>query len=247
MVAPGTGHPAPPDSSTGPAEHAHTAAWIAGVLRGRIAAGELTPGSKLSEQALSTALGVSRNTLREAFSTLAGESVVTKIPNRGVFVASPGAEEVREIYRVRRMIEPAAVLWGEATPEALADLEAIVGRARDARDSGSVHGMADANQALHSAVVGLSGSEELRALMARVLAEMRLVFHAMASAPDFHSHYVDRNVELVERLRAGERTEAAAGLREYLDAAEAELLGHLADDRQDMPQGARQVTRGGSG
>ncbi|WP_298253052.1 GntR family transcriptional regulator [uncultured Arthrobacter sp.] len=201
------------------------------MLRGRIAAGELVPGSKLSEQALSTALGVSRNTLREAFSILAAESVVTKIPNRGVFVSSPGADEVREIYRVRRMIEPAAVLWGEAGPEALAELEAIVRQAREAQRIGSVQGMADANQALHSAVVGLSGSEELRRLMARVLAEMRLVFHAMASAPDFHSHYVDRNVELVERLRAGERMEAAAGLRAYLDSAEAELLARLTEDR----------------
>lgn len=215
------------DSATAGAEHAHTATWIATVLRGRIAAGELTPGSKLSEQSLSTALGVSRNTLREAFSTLAGESVVTKIPNRGVFVASPGAEEVREIYRVRRMIEPAAALWGEVTPEVLENMEAIVRRAQKARDVGSVPDMADANQALHSAVVGLAGSESLRTLMDRVLAEMRLVFHAMASAPDFHSHYVDRNVLLVERLRAGKREEAAAGLRDYLDSAEAELLGHL--------------------
>ncbi|ELT43229.1 transcriptional regulator [Arthrobacter nitrophenolicus] len=198
------------------------------MLRNRIAAGELTPGSKLSEQSLSTSLGVSRNTLRQAFTILAGESVVTRIPNRGVFVASPGAEEVREIYRIRRTIEPAAVLWGELTPRTLDEMEAIVQRAQAARNAGSVTDMADANQALHRAVVGLTGSATLQELMDRVLAEMRLVFHAMASAPDFHSHYVERNVELVKRLRAGEREEAAAGLRAYLDAAEAELLGHLA-------------------
>jgi DNA-binding GntR family transcriptional regulator len=215
---------AAPDS----AEHAHTGAWIASVLRTRIAEGLLTPGSKLSEQTLSAALGVSRNTLREAFSTLAGESIVTRIPNRGVFVASPGVEDVREIYRVRRMIEPAAVLWGEATPAALDAMDGIVWQAQAARDAGAVAEMADANQALHRAVVDLAGSDSLRKLMDRVLAEMRLVFHAMASAPDFHSHYVDRNVTLVERLRAGEREEAAAGLRAYLDAAEAKLLGHLA-------------------
>ena len=212
----------------GAAEHAHTTAWIASVLRGRIAAGELTPGSKLSEEPLSAALGVSRNTLRQAFTTLAGESIVTRIPNRGVFVASPGEEEVREIYRVRRMIEPAAVLWGEVTPEVLQNLENIVQRAQQARNSGSVAEMADANQALHRAVVALTGSTSLADLMDRVLAEMRLVFHTMASAPDFHSHYVDRNVALVKHLRAGEREEAAAGLRTYLDTAEAELLEHLA-------------------
>lgn len=209
------------------AEHAHTTAWVASVLRARIAAGQLTPGSKLSEQSLSASLGVSRNTLRQAFATLAGESIVTRIPNRGVFVASPGVEEVREIYRVRRTIEPAAVLWGRPTAEALDAMEAIIRRAKAARDAGSVPDMANANQAFHETVVGLTGSDSLRELMDRVLAEMRLVFHAMSSAPDFHTHYVDRNAQLVQRLRAGENELAAAELRAYLDAAEAELLGHL--------------------
>ncbi|WP_458116591.1 GntR family transcriptional regulator [Arthrobacter sp. D2-10] len=209
------------------AGHAHTTAWIASVLRSRIAAGQLAPGAKLSEESLSASLGVSRNTLRQAFTTLAGESIVTRIPNRGVFVASPGVEEVREIYRVRRVIEPAAVLWARPSAEELDVLEAIALRAKAAREAGAVPDMANANQAFHEAVVGLTGSRSLRELMDRVLAEMRLVFHAMASAPDFHTHYVDRNAQLVERLRAGENEVAAAELRTYLNVAEAELLEYL--------------------
>ena len=63
--------------------------------------------------------------------------------------------------------------------------------------------------------------------MTRVLAQMRLVFHAMSDAPDFHSHYVELNASLVEMLRDGEREQAAAALRNYLDVAETELLSHL--------------------
>ncbi|TLM83005.1 GntR family transcriptional regulator [Pseudarthrobacter sp. NamE2] len=214
-------------ADSGQAPHAHTGAWVAGVLRSRISAGQLAPGSKLSEQKLSEALGVSRNTLREAFTVLAGESMVQRIPNRGVFVAAPGAEDVREIYRVRRLIEPAAVQSGEMPPGALEHLEAIVAKAQEAKAAGSVLDMADANQELHKALVGLSGSATLARLMEKVLAEMRLVFHAMSTAPDFHSHYVDLNAALVEQIRAGRRAEAAAELRRYLDAAERELLVHL--------------------
>ena len=211
----------------GHATHAHTGAWVAGVLRSRISAGQLPPGTKLSEQKLSEALGVSRNTLREAFTVLAGESVVQRIPNRGVYVAAPGAEDVREIYRVRRLIEPAAVLWGEASAETLDSFDAIIAKAREAKAAGSVQGMADANQELHKALVALSGSASLQELMEKVLAEMRLVFHAMATTPDFHSHYVERNIALVAQIRAGKREEAAAELRRYLDAAEHELLVHI--------------------
>lgn len=119
-------------ADAGHATHAHTGAWVAAQLRQRISDGLLPPGTKLSEQALSEALGVSRNTLREAFTVLAGESVVQRIPNRGVFVAAPGADDVREIYRVRRLIEPAAVLWGDVPSEALDAMDAIVDKARAA-------------------------------------------------------------------------------------------------------------------
>ena len=172
-------------------------------------------------------LGVSRNTLREAFTVLAGESVVRRIPNRGVFVSAPQAEDVREIYRVRRLIEPAAVLWGEYRAETLAALDVIIDRARAALSAGAVTEMADANQDLHKALVALSGSASVDELMDRVLAQMRLVFHAMATTTDFHSHYVERNAALVALLRAGRRDEAAAELRSYLDAAEHELLVHI--------------------
>ncbi|GAA3693701.1 GntR family transcriptional regulator [Arthrobacter ginkgonis] len=213
-------------SAPGQATHAHTGEWVAGVLRARIADGQLLPGAKLSEQALSESLSVSRNTLREAFTVLAGEAVVTRIPNRGVFVASPGPAEIREIYRVRRMIEPAVALW--ATDLDLDGMGRIVGEARAARERGDVPAMAGANQEFHQALIRGSGSIQLQTLMQQVLAQMRLVFHTMVDAPDFHTQYVELNAALVRMLRAGDRLGAAEYLRAYLDRAEAELLGHMA-------------------
>jgi DNA-binding GntR family transcriptional regulator len=210
------------------ATHAHTAAWVAESLRTRIAEGRLLPGSKLSEQALAASFGVSRNTLREAFTVLAGEHVVTRIPNRGVIVTSPGPEGVREIYSVRRILEPAAVRWGaDVDVDALA---AIITEARAARDRGDVAEMAGANQRFHEALIRGTGSQLLQELMTRVLAQMRLVFHAMSQTPDFHSHYVEHNAELVALLASGRREEAAETLRGYMDQAEAELLEHLSSD-----------------
>ncbi len=207
-------------------DHANTTAWVADVLRSRIAAGKLPPGTKLSEQQLAASMQVSRNTLREAFAMLSIESVVTRYPNRGVFVASPDAGSVREIYSVRRMLEPAAVQWG---PELdLPRLDAVIADARAARSRGLVAEMAAANQDFHQSLVAMSGSVQLQQMMGRVLAEMRLVFHSMRSEPDFHTRYVEENASLVVLLRAGRRAEAAEALRGYLDAAEAELLGHLA-------------------
>lgn len=209
------------------APHAHSGPWAASVLRRRIAEGELLPGDKLSEQALAESLGLSRNTLRESFTLLNSELIITRIPNRGVFVASPDADDVREIYAVRRTVEPACLAWGEGLD--LDRLEEIIAEARAGLSAGDVPRMASANQAFHEQLVASSDSDLLQELMGRVLARMRLVFHAMSDAPDFHSHYVERNAQLLDLLRAGKRMEAAQTLRDYLDTAEAELLRHIED------------------
>ncbi|WP_432398592.1 GntR family transcriptional regulator [Pseudarthrobacter sp. L19] len=209
--------------------HSHTGLWVSDQLRQRIAAGDLTPGTKLSEEALGDALGVSRNTLREAFTALHAEHIVTRIPNRGVFVARPAAEDIREIYRVRRFVEPAAVLWHEAAP--VDELRAVVADAQDARARGDIAGMAGANQEFHRALVARAGSERLDSLMKQVLAEMRLVFHSMGSDPAFHEPYVADNARVLELIAAGRNAEAAELMRDYLNRAEAQLLAAMAQEQ----------------
>lgn len=211
---------------TADVKHSETGTWVASVLRDRIAAGQLAPGTKLSEEALCEVLGVSRNTLREAFSTLTAEHVVSRIPNRGVFVARPTADDIREIYRVRRYLEPAALTWSSATDTT--PLHEAIGRARAARTAESVPDMADANQDFHARIVALAGSERLNRQMTEVLAEMRLVFHSMVTNPGFHAPYIEDNARILERLEAGERVEAAALMTDYLRRAEEQLLAALA-------------------
>lgn len=203
-------------------KHAETGAWVAERLRQAIADGHLAPGAKLAEEALCEALGVSRNTLREAFATLHAERVVTRIPNRGVFVSHPTPEDIREIYRVRRLVEPAALLWG---PSASVDpLKDIVRAAREAAAAGDVARMANANQEFHRKLVARVGSERLDTLMEQVLAEMRLVFATMADDTRFHAPYIEENAKILSLLEAGKNAEAASAMTAYLDRAEEQLL-----------------------
>lgn len=218
-----SGTPTPLDT-----DGAQASGLAAAQLRARISGGQLAPGAKLSEQAIARELGISRNTLREAFTVLAGESLVDRVPNRGVFVARPTADDVREIYSARRIIEPGAVLWSEHVESALSELRAVIAAARSAREAGDIKGMGDANQRFHRGLMALTGSDTLVTTMDRLLARMRLVFHSMSSDPGFHGDYVDRNAELLRLLEAGQRAEAADALREYLTFAEAQLLEHMA-------------------
>ena len=81
---------------------------VATALRQEMSAGNFQPGEQLSEVKVAEQFGCSRNTLREAFTTLAAERLVERIPHRGVFIATPDAAYIRDLFAARAAIEPAA-------------------------------------------------------------------------------------------------------------------------------------------
>lgn len=62
--------------------------------------GIFTPGAKLNEEAISSALKVSRTPVREVLTQLASEGYIEKIPRRGFYVREWSKEEKVETYEV---------------------------------------------------------------------------------------------------------------------------------------------------
>jgi DNA-binding GntR family transcriptional regulator len=197
----------------------------AGAIREQVAGGLLPSGTRLPEEVMAQALGISRNTLREALSQLVGERILVRVPHRGVLVVTPTAHDVRDIYAARRVIEPGCLRASAgAGAGTYAALEVAVRDAREAVARGAGDDVATANQHFHRGVVALAGSRRLDDEMALLLAEMRLVFHRAGPAQDFHTGYVERNAEIAVRLVAGDADGAAAALEGYLCDAEQHLL-----------------------
>lgn len=80
-----------------------------GFLREKLIAGELPPGSRLSDVALSKEIGISRTPVREAINQLASEDLVELIPHNGAFVKVPDERELIELYDLRQLLETFAV------------------------------------------------------------------------------------------------------------------------------------------
>ncbi|RUQ44964.1 GntR family transcriptional regulator, partial [Micrococcus sp. HSID17228] len=172
-------------------------------------------------------LQVSRNSLREAFTMLASEGLVERRPHRGVFVAAPGPQDVRGLYRTRRVIQLGALEHGELTPGAARHLRC----AQDLLSGGPdtpARVLGDANHRVHVGIVDLAGAPELTRLMASVQARVRLAFHPMDEQTRLHVLFADRNRWIVERLLAGDLPAVHAMFGGYLDEAEQFVLAHLA-------------------
>ncbi|GAA2343163.1 GntR family transcriptional regulator [Streptomyces kunmingensis] len=194
-----------------------TAERVADILRSRIAEGFFPPGTRLSEDSIGGALGVSRNTLREAFRLLTHERLLEHRLNRGVFVRVLSIDDVEDIYRIRRMIECAVVRSLGEPPYALDRVAAAVADGQRAARAREWKGVSTANIHFHRELVALARSERTDELMRSVLAELRLAFHVVDDPRGLHEPYLARNLRIVETLQEGRRDAAEALLADYLD------------------------------
>ncbi|WP_221355746.1 GntR family transcriptional regulator [Streptomyces beigongshangae] len=194
-----------------------TAERVSDILRSRIAEGFFPPGTRLSEDSIGGALGVSRNTLREAFRLLTHERLLVHQLNRGVFVRVLTVEDVEDIYRTRALVECAVVRGLGDPPYAVDGLAGAVEGGRRATRESDWKGLGTANIHFHRELVALAGSARTDELMRSVFAELRLAFHLVDDPKRLHEPYLARNGQILQALRNGDRGEAENLLAVYLD------------------------------
>ncbi|MBM7791489.1 GntR family transcriptional regulator [Paenarthrobacter ilicis] len=192
---------------------------VAEELRYQLAEGFLVPGAKLTEATIAEDLGVSRNTVREAFAELAGERLLLRQPNKGVFVATLEAGDIHDVYTVRRAIEVSSIRAG-GSPERVAAVRAAVEEGKQAAASNDNEGLGSANQHFHGAIVALAESNRLNTIMAQILAEMRLYFHKATMNAHFYSDWLTENEQICAALETGQLDRAADLLLAYLNRSE---------------------------
>ncbi|UHM89115.1 GntR family transcriptional regulator [Rahnella victoriana] len=66
---------------------------------------QLLPGSKLPEEALAEVFSVSRTGIRRVLQRLAAVQLVTLLPKRGAHVTTPDAQESRDVFATRKILE----------------------------------------------------------------------------------------------------------------------------------------------
>src|SRR5689334_6154302 len=201
------------------------------MLRERVLDGELAPGLRLSEEAIGGALGVSRNTLREAFRLLTRDRLLVHEHSRGVFVRRPTGDDVRDLYAARRVIECGALrLWNDVTEAQREAVRAPVRQAVARAEKNDWSKAGTANIQFHRAIVRLAGSTRLNDESDRLFAELMLAFRVAQEMDEFHRTYLPWNRRIVELLNDGTVEQAVDQLNEYFDAAEQDLVGRLTAD-----------------
>lgn len=100
---------------------------VAELLRQRIFARQLEPGSWIDELRIAEALGISRTPLREALKVLAAEGLVTMKVRRGAYVTEVSEKDLRDVYHLLALLESdaARVVAQNASTEQMAQINAL--------------------------------------------------------------------------------------------------------------------------
>jgi DNA-binding GntR family transcriptional regulator len=82
-----------------------TSSAVTQLLRQSLDRGRWASGSPLRQEEIAAELGVSRVPVREALFQLQAEGLVQMVPNKGMYVRTATASDLREWFRLRLLIE----------------------------------------------------------------------------------------------------------------------------------------------
>jgi DNA-binding GntR family transcriptional regulator len=224
-----------------------TAEQAADVVRSLILRRELEADAPLRETELAAALGVSRNTMREALRLLAREGLVAQQNHKVATVAPLRLYDVADIFAVRLVLERGAadLLAKRDQLPALTRMRESVEDLRHAGESGW-QSVLDADRDFHVALVTLAGSPRLLAGYERLESEIQRCMSVTTRAHRDPDALYDQHAELLGYIEERRYEEFKAALGRHLAAAERNIS-RVVRGEEDLPSTPRRDPVGSRG
>ncbi|SEC99749.1 transcriptional regulator, GntR family [Rhizobiales bacterium GAS191] len=210
----------------------------------RIVSGELRPGSTLPNSTLlAREMSISRPAMREAIKLLAGKGLLESAPRRGTVVRprsawnrldqdvlswqmgdAPNAAFIRDLFELRRMIEPEAAAWAalRATSERLSEIESalLLMEGADARSKVSIQ----ADVAFHRSILIASGNEFVAHFAPAIEASLTMTFGFQRRSHPDREHFIPDHRAIFDAVRRGDSEAARQAVHALLSQAEADAM-----------------------
>lgn len=184
----------------------------------------IPPGTALQEDALSSAFGVSRTVIRKVLQKLSHERLVDLAPNKGATVARPSAEEAKEVFDARRLIEKILVERVVATADdgSIDELGKIVIAEKSAFDTGDKALRLNLSGNFHRQLARLAGNSVLDDFLNELISRTSLIialYESPGAVPCSHGEHM----EIVAALKRRDAKKAAQFMDHHLQHIEAQI------------------------
>ncbi|MGI3128858.1 GntR family transcriptional regulator [Halopseudomonas pachastrellae] len=184
----------------------------------------LQPGARLREDALAEVFGVSRTGIRKVLQRLAMDQLITLTPGKGASVTRPSAEEAREVFDARRLVECGLMqpLVQTLDAEGLSQLKALAAREQQALEAGEQSAAIQCSAQFHSALAALAGNQTLATFVVQLCSRSSLILAVYGNSGNLGCDCTDHQ-QLLALLEQGDGQAAAAFMARHLDEIEASL------------------------
>lgn len=193
---------------------------IATLIKQKIIHGELNPGDRIVETSLAREVGTSQTPIREAIRQLAGEGVVTIIPNRGPLVHTLTSKDVFELYTFRAVMEGMAIRLAvqNASKNDIRHLELFYEEMKRKLDDDTVESLQEDSSYIHHYIYKLSKHSVLLAMYDFISFRIQLV-NRIVGRKYSKEREVSEHSELIEALKNGDPDAAELVMREHIRRA----------------------------
>ncbi len=198
----------------------------------------LRPGTKLREEELAEAFGVSRTRIRELLFRLNNLGIVDLPPRRTALVAKPTAKEAREVFHARRFLEMGIVseVAAKAKRKDLTRLRETLAKEQAATNAGDRAAAIRHSGEFHLQMSEIIGNATLTEILKRLVSRTSLVLAVFPSSSP-SSCDCDNHADLLKQIAAKNQAAAIKALWKDLDDAERSLAFTVADSEQpDLKQ-----------
>lgn len=212
-----------------PATSSGNAAYLR--LRRAIVRLELPPSAPVSETNLGDRFGLSKAAVRSALARLRAEGLVLAEPRRGHVIAPLTLRDVREIYDLRLLVEPA----GARTAATVLGAGAVAGLAERVRrlaepGESTVEEFMAVNRDIHLTVAAAAGNSRQESLVHRLLdeSERAIAVAFAAGLPGGAPRVRAEHLTLLEALADADRDAAERAMADAIRRFRDDLLQILA-------------------
>ena len=136
-------------------------------IRSDILSGRYKNGDELKEKSIGDELGVSRTPVREALRQLDLEGLVNIVPNKGAYVEAVTAQDIRDIYEIRALLEGLCARWAaqNISDELMAEMEENIYLTEFHEKKNNSKQVLMLDNRFHEIMYEASGSKELKRIL----------------------------------------------------------------------------------
>jgi len=208
-------------------EHRTLKDLVAASLRKAILYGDIKPGQQLKQENIASQLGISRMPVREALSQLENEGLIKNIPYKGCTVSTFTADDIKEIYQIRKVLESFATELAtlNMTRSDIEKLEDLMAKLKDCMENDDIDSYAAWDQQFHATIFEKSANRRLYQFIKTIWQSFPM--YLAYSIPQRIRRSFEEQSRILEAIREGDAGKAAGLAGRQIETVYEEMKPHF--------------------